>query len=191
MLAEVVWQIPYNMYKILGHLDPYIISKMAVQDVLSLFDKLPRKPFYYNKMAQRTIDGARKVINDYGGKVENIWADNPNCSQLQKRFEAFSEIGQMKAAMAAETLVKKFNVHLRDYAGLNIAVNEQVTRVFKRCGFVDYEEKYLVITKARQLNPEYPGILDRPCWEIGRSYCFPINPDCSNCPIGNCCPKVM
>ncbi|OGH07019.1 MAG: hypothetical protein A2W22_00660 [Candidatus Levybacteria bacterium RBG_16_35_11] len=187
MPAEHVWAIPYNLFKILGHLDPLKISNMSVRDILSLFDKLPRKPRYPPQMAQQTIEGAKKIINEYRGNVENLWADNPTCSQVQKRFEDFKGIGQKKAAMATETLVKKFNIPLRDRSGLDIAVDSLVIRVFKRCGFVDQEDKNLVILKARELNPEYPGILDRPCWEIGRSYCFPTNPDCNNCPIGDVC----
>lgn len=191
MPAEVVWQIPYNLYKILGHLDLHAISIMSVEDLLSLFEKLPRKPRYPPKMAKRTIEAARKFINDYNGKVDNIWADNPTCFQVQKRFEEFNEIGQKKAAMAVEALVKKFNFPLRNRSGLDIAADSLVIRVFKRCGFIEYEDKVLVIAKARQLNPDYPGILDRPCWEIGRSYCFATNPDCNNCPIGNVCKKQL
>jgi endonuclease III len=189
MPAEHVWAIPYNLFRMLGHLDPLEISGMSVHYVLSLFDKLPRKPRYPPQMAQQTIEAAKKIINEYGGIVENLWTDNPTCSQMQRRFEEFKGIGQKKAAMATETLVKKFNIPLRDRSGLDIAVDSLVIRVFRRCGFVDREDKNLVISKARELNPEYPAILDRPCWEIGRSYCFPANPDCNNCPIGNICPK--
>lgn len=189
--AEIVWEIPYNIHKILGHLDIEILSKMSVKDVLSLFDKLPRKPRYPPQMAEQTIEAARKIIRDYNGKVENIWADNPTCSQLQKRLEEFKGVGQKKAAMATDVVVKRFNMPLRDRSGIDIAADSLVIRVFKRCGFVDYEDKALVISKARQLNPDYPGILDYPCWIIGRHYCFQTNPDCKNCPIGNVCANKL
>jgi len=191
MPAEVVWQIPYNMFSSLGHLDIHIISKMSGQDVLSLFEKLPRKPRYPPQMAMQTVEAARKIITDYSGKVENIWADNLTCNQVQKRFEEFNGIGQKKAAMAVSMIVKKYNFPIRERSGLDIASDSLVIRVFKRCGFIEYEDKALTISKARELNPDYPGILDRPCWEIGRSYCFATNPDCEYCPIGDCCPKLM
>ena len=132
---------------------------------------------------------AQNILNNYNGKVENIWADNPTCAQVQKRFEGFNGLGQKKAAMATETLVKKFDVPLRDRSGLDIAADDLVTRVFRRCGFIKYEDKNLVISKARELNPDYPAVLDRPCWVIGRNYCFPTNPNCVECPIGDICPK--
>jgi endonuclease-3 len=187
--AEEVWPIPYNLFKVLGHLDPAIISKLSADEVLSLFNKLPRKPRYPLKMACWTIEAAQKILNDYDGNVENIWANSPTCSQVQERFERFKGISQKKAAMATDTLVKLFHIPLRDRPGLDIAADSLVIRVFKRCGLVNQEDKNLVILKARELNPEYPGILDRPCWEIGRSYCFLSNPDCNNCPIGNICLK--
>lgn len=189
MPAEVVWQIPYNLFKILGHLDLHKISIMSVGEVLSLFEKLPRKPRYPPQMAKQTIDAARKIIKEYGGRVDNIWADNPACSQVQERFEGFNGIGQKKAAMAVSALVKKYNYPLRNRSGLDIAADSLVIRVFKRCGFITSEDKESTISKARRLNPDYPGILDRPCWEIGRSYCFPQKPNCTACPIGSVCPK--
>ena len=189
MPAEVVWQIPYNMFKFLGHLEPKSIANMSASEILSIFEQLPRKPRYPPQMAEQTVKAAQKVIKEYSGKVENIWAGNPTCSGVQKRFQEFSGIGQKKAAMAVETLVKKYHYPLKDRSGLDIAADSLVIRVFKRCGFIEIEDKNLVIAKARELNPEYPGILDRPCWEIGRSYCFPQKPDCTNCPIGSVCLK--
>lgn len=191
MPAEIVWEIPYKLFLLLGNLNPELISQMSYKDVLSLFEKLPRKPRYPPQMAKQTVEAARKVLSDYSGKVENIWADNPTCSQIQKRLEEFPGIGQKKAAMATDVLVKRFKIPLRNRSGIDIAADSLVMRVFKRCGFVNYEDKALIISKARQLNPDYPGVLDYPCWIIGRDYCFQTNPDCDSCPIGICCPKVI
>jgi uncharacterized HhH-GPD family protein len=189
--AEIVWEIPYKMCLMLGHLNPELISQMSDKDILSLFEKLPRKPRYPPQMAQQTVEAAKKVLSNYNGKVENMWADNPTCTKIQQRFEAFPGIGQKKAAMATDVLVKRFKIPLRDRSGIDIAADSLVMRVFKRCGFVNYEDKALVISKARQLNPDYPGVLDYPCWIIGRDYCFLTSPDCEHCPIGNCCPKLI
>ncbi|OYT34310.1 MAG: hypothetical protein B6U87_02220 [Candidatus Aenigmarchaeota archaeon ex4484_52] len=43
------------------------------------------------------------------------------------------------------------------------------------------------IFSARQLNPDYPGIFDKPCWIIGRGYCFEQNPNCNACPLIKVC----
>lgn len=189
--GEVIWQIPYRLYKTLGHLDPELISKMSYTDILSLFEEIKLKPRYPRPMAKQTIEAAQKIFNEYGGKVENIWADNPTCAQVQKRFGEFNGIGQKKAAMATKILIQKYGIPLRDRSGLDIAADDLLTRMFKRCGFVNYEDKNLVVSKARELNPDYPGILDTTCWIIARNYCSPTSPNCVECPIGDICPKEI
>jgi hypothetical protein len=67
--AEVIWQIPYRLYKTLGHLDPELISKMSDMDIVSLFEEIKLKPRYPRPMAKQTIEAAQKVLNDYDGKV--------------------------------------------------------------------------------------------------------------------------
>jgi len=52
----------------------------------------------------------------------------------------------------------------------------------KRMGFVPKNANNdMVIYKARELNPEFPGIIDFSCWEIGRNWCRPPKPICSKC----------
>jgi endonuclease III len=189
--AHVVWKIPYNLFNVLGHLNIKSISEMSYEDMHVLFNELPQKPRLPRDMAMWTIQAAKRILNEYDGRVENIWADNPCCADVQERFQRFDGIGQKKAAMATETLVKKYDIALRDRSGLDIAADDLVTRVFKRCGFVNYEDKKLVVSKARELNPDYPGVLDRPCWVIGGQYCSPINPTCVRCPISDICPKQI
>jgi hypothetical protein len=44
---------------------------------------------------------------------------------------------------------------------------------------------------ARELNPEYRGILDLLCWKIGRNWCRPMNPACNECYLNELCPKSI
>jgi len=47
-----------------------------------------------------------------------------------------------------------------------------VIRVMQRSGLVDIDADIdSIILKARELNPDYPGIIDLACWEIGRTWC--------------------
>jgi endonuclease III len=48
-----------------------------------------------------------------------------------------------------------------------------------------------VIYKARELYPEYPGVIDISCWEIGRDFCHPTKPECEKCIVSKGCKKVM
>ena len=59
--------------------------------------------------------------------------------------------------------------------------------VFRRAGLTD--GKQTVVDIAKELNPDFPAILDEPAWIIGRKYCFKRNPNCEECPITKVCGK--
>ena len=42
--AEIIWTIPYDIKNDLGHLDPRRINQMSLDELSSLFHRLPRKP---------------------------------------------------------------------------------------------------------------------------------------------------
>ena len=49
----------------------------------------------------------------------------------------------------------------------------------------------LAIYRARSINPNYPGILDKCCWNIGRKFCDPTNPKCDECDLNKICCKLI
>jgi endonuclease III len=62
----------------------------------------------------------------------------------------------------------------------------------KRMGYVPSgATNDMIIYKARELNPEFPGIIDFSCWEIGRTWCKPNKPLCKDCIVGSDCKKVL
>ena len=59
-------------------------------------------------------------------------------------------------------------------------------------GFVPKNaDNTMVVYKARELNPDFPGIIDFSCWEIGRTYCRPKNPKCAECIVKNENKKII
>jgi endonuclease III len=66
-----------------------------------------------------------------------------------------------------------------------------VRRVFLRSGLADRDEAHHIVAAARIANPDRPGALDLPAWEIGRTWCRPRAPDCAGCPIGAVCPRLF
>ena len=63
-----------------------------------------------------------------------------------------------------------------------------VKRVFGKLGFVkNHNDEDLIIYKAREINPTFPGMMDVACWDIGKKYCHPKNPECDNCPLKKIC----
>ena len=47
-----------------------------------------------------------------------------------------------------------------------------------------------IIYRARDLNPEYPGLVDLPAFQIGRKWCKPKNPRCNKCFMEDICPTA-
>ncbi len=120
-----------------------------------------------------------------------IWSGEPSAEELQERFELFEGIGQKKSAMAVELLARVFRVPLRLLGGSDVAVDVHVRRVFLRSGLAERDDVQHIIAAARSANPDRPGALDYPAWEIGRIWCRPTAPDCGGCPIGAVCPRLI
>lgn len=191
MKAERVWEIPFILKSRLGHLDVHKIASLEDNEIISIFAQKTKLHRFPQVMALRIKKACQLLIERYDSKTENIWNDNPRSDDLQRRFEEFDGIGQKKASMATNILVRDFGIKVRDRRGIDISFDIHVRRVFLRSGLTPEDDINLIIQTARKLNPDYPGILDNPCWIIGRNYCHPKNPDCIKCPISEVCPKLL
>jgi uncharacterized HhH-GPD family protein len=189
--AERAWEIPYLLKIKLGYLDVKSIAETDEVFLINLFNQPPKLHRFPKTMAKRTIDACKLIIRKYNGQPEKIWNDNPRSSDLQSRFEEFNGIGQKKASMATNILVRDFNIAVKDKSGIDVSYDIHIRRVFLRTGLVEKDDVETIVTKARALNPEYPGVLDLGSWIIGRDYCHPTNPDCTRCPISSNCPKLI
>ncbi len=90
--------------------------------------------------------------------------------------------------MAANILARQFKIPFSDYYSIDISPDVHIKRVMKRIGYVpENSDNDMIIYKARELNPEFPGIIDFSCWEIGRKWCKPKNPECNNCIVRTDC----
>ena len=191
MKAEKVWEIPYLLKQRLGHLDVKRIANMPDGEIIAVFNQKPKLHRFPKTMALRIKKACQLLLEKYDGKAENIWNDNPKSDDLQRRFEEFDGVGQKKASMATNILVRDFGIEVKDKSGVDISYDIHIRRVFLRAGLAEQDDMNLVIKTARKLNPEYPGVLDNPCWIIGRKYCHPKNPKCNKCPISKECPKLL
>jgi len=189
--AEKMWEIPYYLKKITGHLDIDRIAKMKEEELYHVFEQLPQKPRYWKTAARRIRNASQHIIDRYRGQAERIWNDNPKAGDLQSRLERFDGIGQKKASMATRILGMDLNVPIRSWDEIDVSVDEMIQRVFPRAGLCSTDSQQEIIQSARRLNPSFPGALDLPCWNIGRRWCHPQNPDCTHCYIGQVCPKLL
>ena len=99
-----------------------------------------------------------------------IWSNNPSSAKVVYEFLQFKGSGKKIATMAANILARQFKIPFSDYYSIDISPDVHILRVMRRTGLVDNNADLdSIIYKARELNPEFPGIIDFSCWEIGRT----------------------
>ncbi|WP_201798565.1 iron-sulfur cluster loop [Brachyspira catarrhinii] len=191
--AERAWAIPYKIYKELGNFDIDKLKGKGKEYYKELFNK-NKFHKYNNDMAEIFYKGVCHIIYKYDGKADKIWKNKPSSAAIVYRFLEFYGCGIKIATMAANILARQFKIPMLDYYCIDISPDVHIRRVLYRLGFVEKEASPdMVIYKARELNPEFPGLIDFLCWEIGRNYCKPKIEDCK---CGDCfmnknkvCPK--
>lgn len=181
--AEKAWIIPIKVFNYFGTMDIYRLGEISEPDYINLFveRKLHR---FKEEQAKVFYAGIQKIVNEYNGDAANIWKGKPSSSTVVFRFMQFKGVGVKIATMATNILARQMHVQYSDYYSIDISPDVHIMRIFRRMGYVSKDAtRDDVIYKARSLNPEYPGIVDAPCWDIGRSICRPSNPQCSICPL--------
>ena len=136
--------------------------------------------------------GIEKIHNEYNDDASSIWKDNPGSATVIRRFLSFKGVGPKIATMAANMLVRDFKVQMKDKYFIDVSPDVQLRRVFQRLGFIIKGAAILdLIYCARELHPEYPGIFDLSCWQIGREWCHPKKPRCTKCYLNEYCPRII
>ena len=188
--AERAWLIPYKIGELLGDYSFSALLKLSLENTVNIFNEnsLHR---HNNNMAGVFYSAVQRIKNQYDGNASIIWANKPSSSSVVYRFLQFDGIGIKIATMTTNILVRHFNIPLSDYYSIDVSPDVHVKRVMSRAGLVDSPnaDNNLIIYKARELCPEFPGIIDYSLWEIGRKWCRPSNPDCKNCKPANECEK--
>lgn len=189
--AEFAWAVPYRLKQRLGFWNVKKIASIDDKKIIKIFDTKPKLHRFPTTMALRVKKACQKVIDDFEGKAQNVWLGDYTSKQIHDNFESFLGIGQKKASMATNILVRDFNVPVKDYKDIDVSYDIHIRRVFLRSGLANKDEMETILNAARKLNPEYPGIIDLPSWYIGKFFCRPIEPLCKACPIRKVCPKKL
>jgi endonuclease-3 len=190
--AERAWIIPYRIAEKLRSFTMATLGKQSLDDIKGLMGK--PKPLHRmsDRMAGFFHSGVQRIITVYQGDAGRIWRGRPPSAEVIYRFLEFEGIGPKIATMAANILARDFKIPFADYVSIDISADVHVRRVFGRLGLCASDastEK--VIYKARALHPEFPGMMDLACWEIGRKWCKPSNPDCLSCFMSSLCPTPL
>jgi endonuclease III len=189
--AERAWGIPQQIFDIEGtnnfeeiaNIKLYRIEKIFKDNSLHRFNTDMANVFYL---------GIQDIKNKYNCNASLIWQGKLSSASVVYRFLEFKGCGIKIATMAANILARHFKIEFKDYYSIDISPDVHIKRVMARTGLVKHDPSpEMVIYKARELYPEFPGVIDFSCWEIGKNWCFASKPDCGNCIIKDDCKKII
>ena len=204
IVAKKAWSAPFELYKRLGHIDPFRLAKMKESQLLPYFQRgkygqaLHRFP---PTLTRRIISASRKLVKEYKGYASNIWPNGTHAGVIIERLEDFEGISQKISRMMCRLLGTYYGVSMTNWDKIDIAVDRHVARVFLRTGLINKptgiysvaEVKVEVIQCARHLRPSFPGCLDEPAFDIGAYWCTAEKAYCDwngdPCPIRIVCRK--
>ena len=190
--AEKAWVIPYRISEKLGDFTIATLGKRSVNDIKELMGKPKPLHHMFDRMGGFFYSGLQRIITFYKGDAARIWCGRPPSAEVIYRFLEFEGIGPKIATMAANILARDFKIPFADHVSIDISADVHVRRVFGRLGLCAPDASIeKIIYKARALYPEFPGMMDLACWEIGRKWCNPGNPDCPACFMSSLCPTAL
>jgi endonuclease III len=191
MKAEKAWLIPYKISEEIGGFGLSKLLKLNQNQFNEIFVRRNLHRFN-NEMAKNFFQAVRRIHSDYNDDASNIWKDNQGSATIVRKFLEFNGVGIKIATMATNILARDFRIPMKDHICIDISPDRHVKRVFKRLGFTsDETSNDELIYCAREFNPLYPGIFDNSCWEIGREWCKPKDPNCTKCYLVENCPKKL
>ncbi|MFH1931268.1 MAG: iron-sulfur cluster loop [Pseudomonadota bacterium] len=187
--AERAWLIPYRISEKLGSFSMQVLSSLSLADVNRQMSQPEPLHRFVGKMSGFFHSAIQLICNNYAGNAAHIWSGTPSSAEVVYRFLEFDGVGPKIGSMAANILAREFKVSFSDYFSIDISADVHVRRVFARLGLCAANASAeQVIYKAKALHPEFPGIMDLPCWEIGRNWCKSRDPDCDDCYMKDLCP---
>ena len=122
------------------------------------------------------------------GDVASVQPVMTSSAAVVRRFLEFNGVGVKIATMAANILACQCKIPFSDMCSIDVSPDVHVRRVMHRMGLVEkgagIDE---IIYKARELCPEFPGVIDFSLWRLGREICKADRPDCEHCPVALAC----
>jgi len=194
--ANVAWTIPYRVYETLGSFNISDLYIIPLNEYVKMFSGKQNWHRYPNNKAEVFYNAVQKIVNDeyMKGDASKIWEGKPSSYDVVLRCLDFKGCGFKIANMIPNILYRYFGIEFSDYSYIDIAPDVHIKRVFHRVGLVPYIkdseiEKIYTVCRARDISPEFPGLIDGLCWEVGRNYCKANNPKCTSCPFDYFCEK--
>ena len=188
--SEKAWLIPYRISEKIGGFSMQALARLSRADVKHLMTK-PEPLHRFDKMSDYFYSAVQRINSNYAGDAARVWKGKPSSAEVIYRFLGFDGIGPKIGNMAVNSLARDFKIPFADYFSIDISADVHVRRVFARLGLCDVDATVeQVVYKAKALHPEFPGMMDLPCWEIGRNWCKSRSPECNGCYMKDLCPTA-
>jgi endonuclease III len=166
---EKAWAIPYLVGKEIGGFEFCVFKNQKPSTLERIFRRLKLHRFP-EKMAQRFYDGIRRIERRYDSDAGKIWQDKPKCAAVIRRFLEFDGAGVKIATMATNILWRNFKIPMTHLSSLDISPDRHAIRWFVDNNFLrDQATEVELIYLARELCPDYPGVLDIGAFEGGKA----------------------
>lgn len=189
--AERARLIPHKVCKEYGTLNINGLQEISLKDLTDFFNKQKLHRFN-DKMAGIFHAGVNDIVEKYNGNASNIWSGTPSSASVVYKFLCFKGSGIKISTMATNILARQFRIPFADFYSIDISPDVHIKRIMQRMGYVPGNASDdMIIYKAREIYPEFPGMIDFSCWEIGRTWCKPKNPLCSECSVNEDCKKII
>jgi endonuclease III len=189
--AEKAWLIPYRITEKIGGFSMQALVALSRAELYRLMTEPEPLHRFVDTMTDHLHSAVQRIKNDYAGYAARIWTGKPSSAEVVYRFLEFEGVGPKIASMAANILAREFKIPFADYYSIDISADIHVRRVFARLGLCAGDASTeQVIYKAKALHPEFPGMMDLPCWEIGRNWCKSRGPECAGCYMKDLCPTA-
>ena len=132
------------------------------------------------------------MVEECSGDAANIWKDK-RASEVWRTFLSIHGVGQGIANMALFLIEMAFPIRFDDldHTHMNIKPDVHTVRVLYRLGVSTAKTEPSALEAAQRLSPDYPAAVDVPLWNIGRTWCHAINPNCQACCMEFICEKRM
>lgn len=185
--AEKALEIPLKVCKVTDKWSVDELSDITIDRMKKIFEDNHLHRFN-NEMSEVFVLAVKRIKEQYDKDASKIWKGEPTSAEIVYKFLEFKGAGIKIATMAANILQRDFKVKFSDLSAIDASPDIQVRRMLYRLGFTEDESNAnMAVYMSKAINPEFPGLIDYPCWLWGRDYCHPQSPECNKCPVAAVC----
>ncbi len=111
-----------------GKLNAKKIAAMSPDELEAVFREKPALHRYPNTMAKRTQLLCQMLVDNYGGKAENVWTKATTGDDLLDRLQALPGFGNEKARIFLALLAKRMGVRPPGWEAASIPFSDKKHR---------------------------------------------------------------